>query len=111
MGNINVGTLYRKSILRDTKGNIINWLDEADGGYIIRNRQVVNQAKYDEYVRKEQDKKMAAQAVTAQVVATPEAMALRSGQIPLKTDTKVEDLEKKVNSMDDKLNAILAKLK
>jgi hypothetical protein len=108
MGNINVGTLYRKSILRDTKGNIINWLDESDGGYIIRNRQVVNQAKYDEYLRKEQDKRTAAQAVTVQVKSNFEAQ--RSGAI--RTDnTKVEDLEKKVNSMDDKLNAILAKLK
>lgn len=109
MGNINVGTLYKKGILRDISGNIINMLDEANGGYIIKNRQVVNQAKYEELLQKEKDKKVAAQAVAEQVTSPNEA--LRQGIIRTETPSKVEDLEKKVNSMDDKLNAILAKLK
>jgi len=110
---INIGTLYKKSILRDTSGNIINWIDEADGGYIIRNRQVVNEKKYNEYVQKEKDKRTAVTAVAEQVVASPEAQALRSGKIPLTTPSKttVDELKKKVDNMESKLDAILSKLK
>ena len=50
--NYNPSSLRKKSILRDTNGQIINWLDEANGGWIIRNRQVVNQARYDQEVQK-----------------------------------------------------------
>ena len=53
--------------MKDMSGNIINLLDETDGGYIIRNRQVVNQEKYDAIVKKEQDRQEAAKAVTMQV--------------------------------------------
>jgi hypothetical protein len=115
MGGIafNPSALRKKSILRDTSGNIINWVDEANGGWIIRARQVVNQARYDEEVKKEEDKRKASKAVVEQVSATPEQLAMRSGQIPLTTkpDTKVEDLEKKVNDMGSKLDAILNALK
>ena|SRR3990167_2716056 len=108
MGGINIGTLYKKSILRDISGNIINMIDEADGGYIIRNRQVVNQEKYEDHIRKERDKRIAAQAAAEQVKSPNESM--REGIIKTENPSKVEDLEKKVNSMDDKLNAILKAL-
>jgi hypothetical protein len=113
MGNINFNPsgLRKKSILRDTNGRIINWLDEANGGWIIKNRQVVNQGRYEEEMQKEKDKHTAASAIAEQVVATPENLALRTGVIrtesPVNTPSKVDELEKKVNDMDSKLEAIL----
>jgi hypothetical protein len=48
MGNINVsGRMARKSVVKDMNGNIINLIDETDGGWIIRNRQVVNPEKFE----------------------------------------------------------------
>jgi len=109
MGNINFNPsgLRKKSILRDTNGRIINWLDEANGGWIIKNRQVVNQARYDEELQKEKDKLTASSAIAEQVVATPENLALRTGIIRTDNPSKVDELEKKVNDMDSKLEAIL----
>ena len=109
--NFNPSGLRKKSILRDTNGRIINWLDEANGGWIIRNRQVVNHERYNEEVQKEKDKITAASAIAQQVSATPENLALRTGVIrtdsPTESPSKVDELEKKVNDMDSKLEAIL----
>lgn len=46
------------------QGNIISLRDEAGGGWIVRNREVVNEEKWNEYVNKEKDKLEAAKAVT-----------------------------------------------
>jgi hypothetical protein len=104
--DFNPSNLRRKSITRDMNGNIINWLDEADGGWIIRGRQIVNQAKYDAYLKAENDKMIASKAVIEQVAATKEAEALRSGAV-VQSTTPTNDLEKRVNDMESKLDAIL----
>lgn len=104
-GNINVsGHMARKSVVRDLNGNIINMLDETDGGWIIRNRQVVNQEKYQALLQKEEDKKLAAQAIIHQKVDdnAPDRSVAPS---------KVEALEKRVEDMDSKLDAILKAIK
>jgi dihydroorotate dehydrogenase len=62
-----VGQLHKKKIVRNMSGEIVDLLDETDGGWIIKNKQVVNQEKYDELVRKEEDRKEAAKAITKQV--------------------------------------------
>lgn len=95
--------MAKKSIVRDLQGNIINLLDEDGGGWIIRNRQVVNQERYDEMLRKEADKKLAAQAILNQKV---------DEQAPDRTvpPSKVDALEKKVEGMETKLDAILQAL-
>lgn len=130
--DFNPSNLRRKSILRDTSGNIINWLDEAGGGWIVRNRQVVNADKWNAILKAEEDKKIAIQAASQAVSASPQSEALRSGKplqeirenplpvvkpvvekkkrVSKKEKSKVDELEKKVNSMDDKLNAILKAL-
>lgn len=104
MGDVRVaGHMARKSTVRDLSGSIINMLDEADGGWIIRNRQVVNQDKFNAYIQKEKDKVEAAQAVSHQV-ASPnvEERAI--------APSKVDALEKKVEGMETKLDAILKAL-
>ena len=84
-------------------GQIIDMFDEADGGWIIQKGRVVNQDKYDEMIRKEEDRKIAAQAVTQQV-SSP--MAEERTQAP----GKLEALEKRIDSQDAKLDKILETL-
>jgi len=102
--------LMRKSTMRDINGNIINLIDEANGGYIIRNRQVVNQERWDEMLKIEQDKREAALAVT-KAIESPNA-PLRNGtaQEAQKQISKVNELEERLNKQDEKLDAILKAL-
>lgn len=95
--------MARKSVVKDLSGNIITMLDETDGGYIVRNRNIVNQEKWQEYLKKEEDKKIAAQAILHQKVdANAPDRTINPTQ-----NAKVEALEKKVEDMDSKLDAIL----
>lgn len=98
--------MARKSVVKDLNGNIITMLDETDGGYIVRNRSIVNQEKWQEYLKKEEDKKIAAQAILHQKV---------DDNVPDRTvspaqNAKVAELEKKVDDMGSKLDAILKAL-
>lgn len=101
---VNIGHLHRKRMVRNLKGQIIDWTDETDGGDIIRKGRVVNQEKIDEEARKEEDRRTAAQAITAQV-SSPHA------EERTVAPTKMQELEKKVEGMESKLDAILAALK
>lgn len=104
MGNINVsGHMYKKSVVKDLNGNIITLMDEANGGYIIRNRQIVNPEKWAELVKKEKDKQESSKAQT---------MERRDSVSPDRTvfPSKVDVLEKKVEGMESKLDAILKAL-
>lgn len=85
-------------------GQIIDMYDEADGGWIIQKGRVVNEDKYNEMLRKEEDRKIAAQAVTQQA-SSPQAE--ERTQAP----GKLEALEKRIDSQDAKLDAILLALK
>jgi hypothetical protein len=103
---INVsGRMARKSTTRDLNGQIINMVDEANGGYIIRNRQIVNPEMWQEHLKKEQDKRDAAKAMTAAKVdpAAPDRV------IPPNAG-KIDVLEKRMDEQDAKLDAILAAL-
>lgn len=101
--SINVGNLHRKRTLkRWGQGNpIIELLDETDGGYIVRGGQVVNQEKWDALLKKEEDKRKAAQAsaFAVQAATAPEDR----NQAP----TKVQELEKKVESIESDIKKIL----
>jgi hypothetical protein len=102
--SVNVGHLARKRVVKDLAGNIIDMMDETNGGYIVKGRQIVNQERWEELQAIEEDKKLAAKAISMQKVDT---------NAPDRTIVpgKVEELEKKVTAMDDKLNAILEALK
>lgn len=77
-------------------------LDEANGGYIVRNGIVVNQERWAELQKIEEDKRKAAQAVNHQATVPPALDADRATQ-----PTRVDALEKKVGEIDGKLDAIL----
>jgi hypothetical protein len=104
---INVGHLYKKRTVRRLSGEIIDLVDEANGGYIIRRGQIVNQERYDELKKIEEDKIKAAQAVIHQKVDDNAPDRNVTAQEAIKNNSKMEELETKVNSMDSKLEAIL----
>lgn len=120
--SVNVaGHMARKSVTKDMRGNIINMIDEKDGGWIVRDRQIVNIEKWNELVKQEEDRKKAALAATEAIAVSPELAALRnkagvsqeelakvqSGQ---STD-KMQEFENRLNKQDEKLDAILNLLK
>jgi uncharacterized protein YceH (UPF0502 family) len=94
--------MARKSTVRDTSGNIIDMLDETDGGWIIRNRRVVNEEKYNRIIQVEKDKREAALAIT-KATSVPAAVAESRAASPGKLDS----LDKRVTDMESKLDAIL----
>ena len=98
-----MGDLHKKKTVRNLSGEIIDMLDETNGGWIIRNKQVVNPERYAELQKIEQDKLVAAKAMAEQV-SSPTA--------PDRTvaPSKVDVLEKKVAGMEGKLDEILKAL-
>jgi len=103
MAGVQVGQLFRKRTVRNLDGSIRDMVDEADGGVIIANGRVVNQAKIDELAKIEEDRRTAAQAQTQQAAAPH--IAERNA-----APSRVEELEKKVEDMGDKLDRILKAL-
>ena len=85
-------------------GQIIDLYDEVGGGWIIQKGRVVNQEKYNEMLQKEEDRRKAATAVTQQA---------SSPHVEERTQApgKLEALEKRIDSQDAKLDAILLALK
>lgn len=112
--------MARKSITKDMNGNIINLIDETDGGYIVRNRQVVNHDKWNKLVQIEQDRREAAKAALEAIAVSAELAELRNktGVTPeqveqAKKGQHVEvktDIEKRVDGLEDKLDQILKAL-
>jgi hypothetical protein len=113
--------MARKSVTKDMNGNIINLIDETDGGYIVRARQIVNPEKWNKLVEAEQARRDSAKAMTEAVAAPPEIVALRNQtgvtvetlakvQSGEKVPDKVDQLEQRMNEQNDKLNAILKAL-
>lgn len=99
-----VGKLYKNKLVRDLNGNIIDWFDEANGGWIVMKRQVVNKEKWEEFLKKQKDKEQASKASTMQKV-DPEA--------PDRTTPpgKLDELEKRMDGFEGKLDAILEAVK
>lgn len=98
--NISVAArMAQKKLVKDFNGNIIDLKDEADGGWIIRNRQVVNQEKYNEMVQKQKDKQEAAKAA---------ALAVSNPQAPNRnvTPKNSEDVADKIASIEKKVEAV-----
>lgn len=99
-----VGRLAKNKIVKGMSGNIIDWFNEEEGGWIIQKGVVINQEAWNKHVQKEQDRLEAAKAVGMAKIREdyPE-------QAPHQMK-KVEELETKVTAMDDKLNKILEAL-
>lgn len=103
-----VGRLAKNKIVKDLNGGIIDWFDEAKGGWIVQKRMVINHDVWNNHLQKEQDKIEAASAVSKAKIRDdyPENPDGSNSN-----NAKVTELENKVTAMDDKLNAILEALK
>lgn len=112
MGGINIGHLHRKKTVRRLNGDIIDWVDETDGGVIISKGRVVNQERINQEAQKELDKKSAAVAITQQVAVNPqiEAQRTQAAAEVTKQVNKVDELERKQTAQDAKIDAVDAKL-
>jgi len=109
--------LAKRRIVKDLQGNIVDLYQEGDGGWIVRGREVVNQAKWDEITNKKQDEILAAGAIgqakvdenapdrTVDAKTATENLAKATKQ-----EEKVAELDKKVTDMDSKLDKILKAL-
>ena len=108
MSNINIASrMAHKRITRNTAGQIIDWMDETQGGWIIKKGQIVNEEAYQAHLKKEEDKRLAAQAVVHQI-SNPDTV---NGTATPEQNKKITELETKVSEMDNKLDAILNALK
>lgn len=110
MNSINVGHLYKKRIVRNTNGDIIDWLDETDGGWIIRKGQIINQEKIDEYKKKEEDKRLASQAILHQKVDEDAPDRTVTADEAIKNQSRIDTIEKRLDGTDEKLDKILSML-
>ena len=104
--------MARKRLVKDTQGNIIDWLDEADGGWIVRGRNVVNQERWDREKQKEKDRAEAAMALVKQKVdenapdrtVTP-AVAQENIKKASLQDERIDKMEAKLDKILNALNA------
>jgi len=99
--------MSRKAVIKDMHDQIINLIDETNGGYIIRNRQIVNPERYAEIQKVAEDKKLAAQAH----LHTKVAVDAPDRNTPPNQVKKVDELETKLTDLDRKLDKIFKALK
>lgn len=102
------GRMFRKSSTKDINGNLINMIDETDGGWIVRNRQIVNPEKWNEYQKREKDKQEAAKAIHHQKTDTN---APDRSVAPNQIDALKKEMGDFKKDVDEKFNAIMAALK
>lgn len=91
--------------MRSLSGNIIDMVDESNGGVIISRGHVVNQERVDELAQLEKDRQTAAQAAL-QPASVPQELSEQRVAAP----TKLQEMEKRIEAQDAKLDAILAAL-
>lgn len=106
---VNVGHLHKKRTLRRWGSNeILDLQDEADGGWIIRKGQIVNQVKFDELVQKELDRQKAkeAPAQMAQSNVAPEVRNAQGGKVAPEA-SRMDALESKVGDIEGDIKKIL----
>ena len=86
-------------------GSIYLLQDDTMGGTIIAGGRVVNQDAINEMAKKEMDRQTAATEATQ--VSVPVAVAEQRTAAP----SKMQEMEKRIEAQDAKLDAILAALK
>jgi hypothetical protein len=100
----------KKKVVHDMSGNIIDLYDETQGGWIIQKRQVVNQERWGEILKKQKDDIEAAKAQSL-AVNNPNAPDRNiNPQVSTANKERLDELEKKVGDMDSKLDVIIKSL-
>jgi hypothetical protein len=109
---VNVASkMSRNKLVKDFSGNIIDWYDDKQGGWIIQKRQVVNQEAWNKYLQIQKDKQEAASAIGKQKVDTnaPDRTVVPSKVQEL--EQKQEAMASKIEEVDTKLDAIIELLR
>lgn len=90
-------------------GNIIDWFDEVNGGWIIKKRAIVNKARYDEEMAKIQDKRDASKAASMAKIRDEEDYPAEApgSETPKNTGVSRDEFESFKKDTDDKLSKIL----
>lgn len=101
MGNTQVGKLFKKTIVRGMDGGIRDMRDEANGGWIVRGGQVINQEKWQEYLKVQKDKEESAKAAAEPKIRQDYPETKESNP------AVASKLEERVDKMEEKLAAIL----
>jgi seryl-tRNA synthetase len=99
--------LAKKRVVRNMGGQIIDMFDETNGGWIIQKGRIVNKERWDELQKIEQDRREAAKAITFQKVDNNAPDRNVTMQEAVKNQSKMEELETRLNKQDEKLDAIL----
>jgi len=110
MGVEIAGRMSRRKLVKDLQGNIIDLLDESDGGWIVRNRNIVNEEKWAELQKKEQDKIEASKAIAMAKTnenAPDRTVDLKTAEENIK---KQSDTDKRIDGLESKLDKILKAL-
>jgi hypothetical protein len=102
--------MARKRLVKDTQGNIIDWLDEADGGWIVRGRNIVNKERWEQEQQKEKDKKEAAMAIVKQKVDENAPDRTVTPAVAKENLAKASKQDERIDKMEEKLDAILKAL-
>lgn len=100
--------MARKAIVKDLSGQVIDMIDEVNGGYIIKNRVIVNKERWAELQKIEEDKRLAAVASTMAITnpSAPDRTISPSAESGLRKE--FAEFKKDV---DSKFDAILEVLK
>jgi len=95
--------MSRNKLVKDTQGNIIDWYDDKQGGWIVQKRQIVNQEAWNRYIQILKDKQEAMTAIGKQKVDdnAPDRTVVPS---------KVQELEKKQEEMANEIKETNTKL-
>jgi uncharacterized protein YceH (UPF0502 family) len=105
--SVQIGQLQKKRMVKNLREQIVDWVDETDGGVIVSKGRVVNQERWDRYQKKLADEAEALKAISKQ---NNDPNVPDRTIVPSKVnevEKKVVSLETKVNDMDNKLDAIL----
>jgi hypothetical protein len=103
--------MFKKRIVRNTNGQIIDLYDESGGGWIIQKGNIVNEEAYNEIARREEEARTAtAKAIANQRVDDNLPDRNVTGTEAIKNNSRLDELEEKIKAQDGKLDAILKAL-
>jgi len=105
---VQIGTLHKKRIVKDLSGNIIDWFDEVNGGWIIKDRAIINHKRWEEEQKKIKDKIEASKAQS--LMRNNPAVNSEMSEVPA-TSKKIKEMENDIKDIKDNLNTLIEIIK
>jgi len=105
--------MVRNRLVKDFNGNIIDWLDESRGGWIIRKREVVNHEEWQKELDKKEEIKRQQVELQRKLQEQRAQEAQEVQEVPvLQSDeriTMLEESQKETSAKIDKILELLSK--